>query len=111
MSIVTSAAQAASMRPAYVCRNIPDLTGTLISELAESGVCGLGSKGSRLACSLLKPLPLKGSCVRWRVSKGVLLWFAANTEGYGIVGTQWAEVVRRMNAEIARGKRSADLGR
>lgn len=114
MSTVTNAERASLTRQENACRNIHDLTGIRTSDPATWPDYGVKSLGLRPACSLSRDaLPLKGSCVRWKIFRSRLTdywWIGMPTEGKQILSRHWHEVVEAVNAEVARRKRSANLG-
>lgn len=124
MSTVINAETPQSTQQASVCSNIHDLTGILTSDPATWPDYGVASLGLRPQCSLSRDAgdayrarstgALKGSCVRWKVTKAKALtsvWFAKPSDGLIISANSFPKIVEAMNAEIASRKRSAYLGR
>jgi hypothetical protein len=111
---VTSAESAALMQRANACPNIHDLTGTLTSDPAGSVASHLSYNVPGPVCSLTKPLPHKGSCIRWRIRRLThitSMWIASPSQGFTQYANSFQGAVEAMNAEVARRKRSANLGR
>lgn len=112
MSTVINAETPQSTREASACHNIHDLTGTHTSDPATWPDYGVKSLVRSPQCSLKPSMPLKGSCVRWRVWKMTLsgLWIAMPTEGFALMDSIWSRLMERMNAEATRRVRSKNVG-
>lgn len=111
MSTATNAASVTSTNAVSACQTIHDLTGIRTSDPATWPDYGVKSLARGPQCSLTDRSALKGSRVWWKVRKSIAgIWMAIPSEGQIIYRMKWLELMRLVNAEIARRKRSADLG-